>query len=88
MRITDRNVLAHLETASWVDVSHALEGSSARTAPTACFTGTDFATMRCDYLLASQAWAALTRSYRMIRNEASDIASDRYAVLTSFEVSR
>ena len=68
MRITERNVLAHLETASWVDVSHALDGSSARTAPPAGFTGTDFATMRYDYLLASQARAAHTRSHRMIRN--------------------
>lgn len=86
LRTADRSVLAHLEAAGWVDVGHARGGSSAPTVPTAGFTRTEFATMRCDYLLASQALAAHAQSYRVIRNEASDMASDHYPVLATFEV--
>jgi exodeoxyribonuclease-3 len=49
----DRSVLAYLEAAGWVDVGHAKGGTGIATAPTAGFTGTEFATMRCDYVLAS-----------------------------------
>ena len=87
-RATDRSVLAHLEAVGWVDVGHALDGSSAPTVSTAGFTGTEFAPIRYDYLLASQALAAHAQSYQVIRNEASDMASDHYPVLTTFEVSR
>jgi len=88
LRTADRSVLAHLEAAGWFDVGHELDGSSAPTVPTAGFTGTEFATMRCDYVLASPALAACARSYEVIRNEASDIASDHYPVLATFEVAR
>ena len=88
LRTADRRVLAHLEAAGWVDVGHALDGASAPTVPTAGFIGTEFAPMRCDYLLASQALAVHAQSYQVIRNEASDMASDHYPVLTTFEVSR
>lgn len=88
LRTADLSVLAHLEAAGWVDVGHALGGSSVPTVPTAGFTGTEFATMRCDYLLASQALAAHAQSYQVIRNEASDIASDHYPVLATFEMPR
>ncbi len=47
-----------------------------------------FATMRCDYFLASQALAAHAQSYEVIRNKASDMASDHYPVLATFEVPR
>ena len=86
LRTTDRTVLARLGAAGWVDVGHALDESTVPTVPTAGFTVTEFATMRCDYLLASQALAAQARSYRVIRNAASDIASDHYPVLATFEV--
>jgi len=84
----DRSVLAHREAAGWIDVGHALEGSSVPTVPTAGFTGTEFATMRCDYFLASQALAAHAQFYEVIRNKASDMASDHYPVLATFEVPR
>ena len=88
LRTADRSVLSHLEAAGWLDVGHALDGLSAPTVPTTGFTNTEFAAMRCDYVLASHALAACARSYQVIRNEASDIASDHYPVLAIFEVPR
>lgn len=82
----DRSVLARLEAAGWVDVGHRLGGAGVPTVPTAGFTGTEFATMRCDYLLASQALAAGARHYEVIRTPATDTASDHYPVLARFEV--
>lgn len=82
----DRSVLAHLESAGWVDVGHALGGSDVPTVPTAGFAGTEFAVMRCDYMLASQALAQYATSYQVIRNSVSDMASDHYPVLATFEV--
>ena len=84
LRTADRSVLAHLETAGWVDVGHALGGSSVPTVPTACFTGTEFAVMRCDYLLASKALAAQATSYKVIRTPGTDMASDHYPILAEF----
>ncbi len=75
-----------LEAAGWVDVGHALNGSSLPTVPTATFKGTEFAIIRCDYLLASQALAATAKSYQVIRNAVTDSASDHYPVIATFEV--
>jgi len=86
LRTADRSVLAHLEAAGWVDVGHTLGGSSAPTVPTAGFTGTEFAAMRCDYLLASQELAAHARSYQVIRSATTDGASDHYPVIATFEL--
>jgi endonuclease/exonuclease/phosphatase family metal-dependent hydrolase len=69
-----------------VDVGYALGGSSVSTVPTAGFTGTEFADMRCDYMLASQALAATALSYQVIRTSTTDMASDHYPVLATFEV--
>jgi endonuclease/exonuclease/phosphatase family metal-dependent hydrolase len=88
LRTADRRVLVHLEAAGWIDVGHALDGSSAPIVLTVGFTGTEFDTRRFDYLLASQALAAHAQSYQVIRNESSDIASDHYPVLATFEVPR
>lgn len=86
LRTADRSVLAHLETAGWVDVGHALGGSSVPTVPTADFTGTEFAVMRCDYLLASNALADHAKSYQVICTPITDMASDHYPVLATFEL--
>lgn len=82
----DRSVLARLEAAGWVDVGHRLGASGIPTVPTAGFTGTEFATMRCDYVLASAALAACARHYEVIRTPATDAASDHYPVLARFEM--
>ena len=81
----DGSVLAHLEAAGWVDVGHAL-GSSEPTVPGAAFTGTEFATMRCDFVLASKALASGAIDYEVIRTAVTDQASDHYPVLVQFEV--
>lgn len=82
----DRSVLAHLEAAGWVDLGHQLDPLKAPTVPTAAFRDVEFATMRCDYLLASRALAATARTYEVIRNTVTDSASDHYPVLATFEV--
>ena len=86
LHTADRSVLAHLETAGWVDIGHALGESNVPTVPTAGFAETEFAVMRCDYMLASQALAQYATSYQVIRNSVTDMASDHYPVLATFEV--
>ncbi|MCA1986746.1 MAG: endonuclease/exonuclease/phosphatase family protein [Desulfovibrio sp.] len=82
----DRSVIAHLEAAGWVDLGHQLGGGGVPTVPTAAYRDAEFATMRCDYLLASKALAACAVSYEVIRTPATDMASDHYPVLATFEV--
>lgn len=88
LRTADRSVLAHLEAAGWVDVGYALGKSNTPTVPTAAFPHAEFPVMRCDYLLASQALAAHARRYEVIRTPATDMASDHYPVLATFELPR
>ena len=82
----DRSVLAQLEAAGWVDVGHVLGESCIPTVPTSGFTGTEFAVMRCDYILASKTLAACATSYKVIRTPVTDMASDHYPVVSTFEV--
>jgi endonuclease/exonuclease/phosphatase family metal-dependent hydrolase len=86
LRTADRSVLAHLEAAGWVDIGHARGQAGVPTVPTAAFTGTEFAVMRCDYLMASKALAAHARSCEVIRTPLTDMASDHYPVLATFEL--
>lgn len=86
LRTADRSVMANLEAAGWVDVGDALCASNIATVPTAGFAGTEFAVMRCDYLLASQALAKHAQSYQVIRTSVTDMASDHYPVLATFDV--
>lgn len=86
LRGLDRSVLAHLEAAGWVDLGHRFDAAATPTVPTAGYRDVEFATMRCDYLLASHALAAKARSYQVIRNAITDAASDHYPVLAIFEL--
>jgi exodeoxyribonuclease-3 len=86
LRTSDRSVLAQLEAAGWVDIGHKLRGADVPTVPTASFTGTEFAVMRCDYTMATQALARHATCYEVIRNPITDMASDHYPVLTNFEL--
>jgi endonuclease/exonuclease/phosphatase family metal-dependent hydrolase len=83
----DRSVLAHLEAAGWVDLGHQLDALKTPTVPTAAYRNVEFATMRCDYVLASKALASHAKTYQVIRNTASDMASDHYPVVTTFDLS-
>jgi len=86
LKSIDRSVMAHLEAAGWVDLGLQLDADRVPTVPTAAYRDAEFATMRCDYLLASKALAATARSYQVIRNGITDAASDHYPVLVTFEV--
>lgn len=85
-RDADTTVLATLETAGWVDVAHLLQPESTPTVPTAAYTNSEFALMRCDYVLATPALASKAVSYEVIRTPAADGASDHYPVLATFEI--
>jgi endonuclease/exonuclease/phosphatase family metal-dependent hydrolase len=45
-----------------------------------------YVVMRCDYILASRTLAACAVSYGIARTPATDMASDHYPVITTFEV--
>lgn len=79
-------VVAQLESAGWVDVAHALGTSDIPTVPTPAYSDAEFATMRCDYLLASRALANSARTCRVIRTATTDMASDHYPVLATFDL--
>lgn len=82
----DRSVLAHLEAAGWVDLGLQLDPLKVPTVPTVAYRDVEFAAMRCDYLLASKALAQHARTYQVIRNAATDSASDQYPVLATIEL--
>lgn len=84
LQTADRSVLAHLEAAGWVDLGHALGKAGSPTVPTTDFADTEFATMRCDYVMTSQALARHAQSYEVIRTPLSDTASDHYPVFVRF----
>lgn len=84
----DHSVLAHLETAGWIDLGCQLDPDKVPTVPTVAYRDTEFATMRCDYLLASRSLAPYARTYQVLRNTITDAASDHYPVLATFEVPR
>lgn len=86
LRTLDRSVLAHLEAAGWVDLGARLDDAKTPTVPTAGYREAEFATMRCDYLLASQALAKAAQHYEVLRTPETDTASDHYPVLARFEL--
>lgn len=82
----DRSVLSKLEAAGWVDIGHSLGASGTPTVPAAGFSNTEFPKMRCDYLLASRKLAARACHYEVIRTPETEIASDHYPVLGTFDL--
>lgn len=86
LRSIDRSVLARLEAAGWVDLGDRLDPGRTPTVPTCAYRDAEFATMRCDYLLASAALADKARSYRVIRDTITETASDHYPIFATFEV--
>lgn len=82
----DHSVLAGLEAAGWADLGTLLDDARVPTVPTAAFVGTEFSSMRCDYVLASRALAAKARRYEVIRSPLTDAASDHYPVMVKFDL--
>lgn len=81
----DHSVIGRLEAAGWVDIGYTLKQNDVPTVPTAHYIDTEFARMRCDYMFASHALAGLARTYEVIRSPVTDMASDHYPVLATFE---
>jgi endonuclease/exonuclease/phosphatase family metal-dependent hydrolase len=52
-----------------------------------CWPGfNEFAVMRCDYMLVSQALAQYAASYQVIKNSVTDVASDHNPLFATFEM--
>lgn len=86
LQSADRKVLASLEAAGWADIGHHLDKEVTPTVPTSSFISTEFATMRCDYVLATAKLAACAKSYAVIRTPITDVASDHYPIVATFEL--
>ncbi|MFK0642906.1 endonuclease/exonuclease/phosphatase family protein [Ochrobactrum sp. BD22] len=82
----DRSVLANLEAAGWVDIGHKLDKAIIPTVPATAFADTEFATMRCDYVLATAVLAANAKHYEVIRTTETNTASDHYPIVTYFKL--
>ncbi len=81
----DRSVLAQLESGGWIDVGHRL-GHAEPTVPTASFDNTEFAVMRCDYVMATSSLAAYANGYEVIRTTETGRASDHYPLVATFDL--
>lgn len=79
----DRGTLRLLAQAGWVDLG-SLIGDRRPTVPGAGFSHTEFVPFRSDYVLATPPLADRLRSYRVIREAATDGASDHYPVVVEF----
>jgi endonuclease/exonuclease/phosphatase family metal-dependent hydrolase len=80
-----RDVQAGFERAGFDNIGHRLQCHDTATVPGAAFKGSEFLPFRCDYFLASRAFAALAESYRVLRDTDSlDHASDHYPILAAF----
>lgn len=86
LKSVDRSVLSSLEIAGWIDLGHYLDKNIVATVPTVKYQNTEFATMRCDYLLASKLLAPKAIKYEVIRNEITDCASDHYPIMATFKI--
>ncbi|GLY94434.1 hypothetical protein Acsp02_16900 [Actinoplanes sp. NBRC 103695] len=76
----DTRAIKALLDAGFVDVGRGI----GPTVPTAGLGGAEFGAFRLDYLMASPPLARLTRYVSVLRDEATDHASDHYPVVASF----
>jgi len=83
---TDRSVLATLYQAGFVDIAFKLGGHNDSTVPAANFKGAEFVPFRSDYILATKALAAKAKSYSVIKNQITDMASDHYPIVAEFNL--
>lgn len=82
----DRSVLEKFEAGGFIDCGKALELNHISTVPTAAYKDAEFVAFRCDYAMASPKLAGTLISYKMIKNEKTDTASDHYPILLEFLV--
>ncbi|MGN9809877.1 endonuclease/exonuclease/phosphatase family protein [Micromonospora sp. BQ11] len=88
-RTVDTRAVSRLLDAGLVDLWAARAGDAAeadgRTVPTR-HGGTEFVGARLDYLLATAPVVPLTRSVRVVRGGAADVASDHYPVVADLDL--
>jgi endonuclease/exonuclease/phosphatase family metal-dependent hydrolase len=80
----DCRPLEFLESGGWNELGHQAGDTGTPTVPTAGYKGTEFATFRSDYFLATERLAQTLQRYEVIRNAVTDRASDHYPVLAEF----
>lgn len=82
----DRQPIASLLQAGFIDVAAQLGGTPIPTVPGAGFAGTEFVPFRSDYLLASRALADAVTGYAVVTGEDADHASDHYPIRADFNL--
>jgi exodeoxyribonuclease-3 len=80
----DGRPLQFLESAGWCELGHAIGDTATATVPTAGYSGTEFATFRSDYFLATRRLAKSLTHYEVIRSAVTDKASDHYPIWAEF----
>ena len=80
----DRSTLTFLKSAGFIDIGAVLNDKTP-TVPGAGFKNTEFVPFRSDYVLATTVLREAATHYEVIRNPASDIASDHYPIIVQFD---
>lgn len=80
----DGRPLQFLESAGWQELGRISAQQDIPTVPTAGFSGTEFATFRSDYFLATERLAKHLQRYLVIRDDVTDKASDHYPIWAEF----
>lgn len=81
----DGRPLQFLESAGWCELGHHSGDARTPTVPTAGYSGTEFATFRSDYFLATSRLAKSLVRYEVIRTGITDKASDHYPIWAEFQ---
>lgn len=80
----DRTVLEKFEAAGFIDCGHLANTTNQNTVPTKSYINAEFVPFRCDYALASKKMAHGLKSFKIIKTDKTDIASDHYPILIEF----
>ncbi len=86
--VADRETLAILDRAGFVDISYHFRKNNENTVPCVGIAKSEFVPFRCDYVLATPKLAAQAKNYTVIKNQKTDIASDHYPIVVEFKLYR
>ncbi|MCY9661980.1 endonuclease/exonuclease/phosphatase family protein [Paenibacillus chondroitinus] len=83
-KAVDKRTLETLNQAGYMDLGHHFGQNADSTVPTATYKDSEFVPFRSDYILTTKALQERAISYKVIKNDLTDIASDHYPVIAEF----
>jgi exonuclease III len=83
--LADRETMAILDRAGFVDIAYHFKKNNENTVPCMGTAKSEFVPFRCDYVLATPKLAAKVKSYTVIKDQTTDIASDHYPIVVEFK---